>query len=247
MGIRSSPHGCTKMEMLGDTLAKGDYANPTNPFAFTRVWLNLPGSSHYTPSLPWVSKVNDNTGAIASDVKTYVDDKQVTGPTRAGCMLATRRDVSMLSYLGMQDAYRKRVVASQQASAWAGSVCHTDEGKVSVTSDKWLKARDLVTQLLEIASTSNEFDFKMLESTRGFLIYVVRTYPAFNPNLKGIHLTINSWQPGHRGDEWKDMGEYIPEDSGTADHQPPVTVFGVPRLISDLQALVNLFQPLTPR
>jgi len=207
------------MEMLGDELAKGNPSHPANPFAFTHVRLNIPGSPQYSPSLPWVSKVNANTSAITSNVKTYVDDKRVTGVTRTECMLATLRAAAILTYLGMQDACRRRVVASQCAGAWAGSVCHTDEGKVSVmvTSDKWLKARALIAQLMDIASTSNEFDFKMLESAYGFLIYVVRTYPAFNPYLKGIHLTIDSWRPGRRDDGWKDVGEYLPRDCKISD------------------------------
>jgi hypothetical protein len=248
MGIKSSPHGCTKMEMLGDEVAKGDYAHPSNPFAFTHVRLNLPGSPQYSPSTPWVSKVNARTNAVANDVKTYVDDKRVTGASHEECLRATRRAASMLSYLGMQDACRKRVSASQRAGAWAGSVCHTDDGKVSVlvTVDKWLKARDLISQLSEIASTTNEFNFKMLESARGFLIYVVRTYPGFNPYLKGIHLTLDSWRPGRRDDGWKDVGEYLPNEWEMAETQPPATVFGVSRLSSDLQALTMLFHSLTP-
>ena len=31
---------------------------------------------------------------------------------------------------------------------------------------------------------------------RGFLIYVVHTYPCLNPYIKGLHLTIDSWCPG---------------------------------------------------
>jgi hypothetical protein len=104
MGIKSSPHGCTKMEMLGDEVAIGDSNDPTNPFAFDPVRLNLPGSKEYNPQLPWVSKVCFSTGRIAADVRTYVDDKRVTGPHRLGCTLATRRAASILGYLGLQDA-----------------------------------------------------------------------------------------------------------------------------------------------
>jgi hypothetical protein len=37
MGIKSSPHGCTRMEMLGDEMAKGDSRDPKNLFAFDHV------------------------------------------------------------------------------------------------------------------------------------------------------------------------------------------------------------------
>jgi len=197
MGIKSSPHGCTKMEMLGEELAKGDSSVASNPFAFQSIRLNLPGSPDYSLALPWVSKVC-STGRIAADVKTYVDDKRVTGTLLAVCNQATRRASSMLTYLGIQDACRKRVLASQRAGAWAGSICHSDADQVTVrvTPDKWTKAKLQVQALLHLATTTNQFDYKELESIRGFLIYVVRTYPAFNPFLKGLHLMLDSWRPG---------------------------------------------------
>ncbi len=37
----------------------------------------------------------------------------------------------------------------------------------------------------------------------GFLMYVVHTYPWFNPNMKGMHLTVDSWQPGQAEDSFK--------------------------------------------
>lgn len=67
---------------------------------------------------------------------------------------------------------------------------------VRVTPDKWTKAKLQVQALLHLATTTNQFDYKELESIRGFLIYVVRTYPAFNPFLKGLHLMLDSWRPG---------------------------------------------------
>jgi hypothetical protein len=248
MGIRSSPHGCTKMEMLSEELARGEPGHPDNPFGFDFVRLNLPGADQYSPALPWVSKVVSATGRIAADVKTYMDDKRVMGPTAAACRLATRWAASILSYLGMQDACRKRVPASQRAGAWVGSVCHADQGRVTVmvTVDKWTKARNLVLHLLDVSGSTNVFYYKSLESSRGFLIYIVRRYPAFNPCLKGFHLTIDSWRPGRRSDGWKDVGEFFDDPMNHTLQQPPSSVTGVPRLNSDLKALAALFQPLTP-
>jgi len=176
-----------------------------------------------------------------------VDEKRVTGPHRLGCTLAFRHAASIFGYLGLQDACQKRVPASQRAGAWAGSVCHTDDQQVTimVKPDKWSKARAYVSQLLKIASTTNLFDSKQLESIRGFLIFVVRTCPAFSSYLKGLHLTIDSWRPGRQSDGWKDMGSYELERS-LADQHPPQELRGVPRLLSDLQALSMLFQPSIP-
>jgi hypothetical protein len=46
-------------------------------------------------------------------------------------------------------------------------------------------------------------DFKTLESYRGFLIYISRTYPSITPYLKGIHLTLDSWRLWRDDEAWK--------------------------------------------
>ncbi len=38
-----------------------------------------------------------------------------------------------------------------------------------------------------------ELAHKELLADRGFLVYVMRTYPALVPYLKGFHLTIEMW------------------------------------------------------
>lgn len=124
-------------------MVRGDYRSPSNPFHFDAVQLNLPDSSSYDPSLPWVSKLDSSSGRIAGDVKTYVDDKRPTGSTYSHCRQVVRRTASLLGYLGMQDASWKCEDPSQHAGAWSGVVCHTDNGMVTVlcTQDKWDKAR----------------------------------------------------------------------------------------------------------
>jgi hypothetical protein len=42
-----------------------------------------------------------------------------------------------------------------------------------------------------------------LESARGFLIYVSRTYTSMIPYLKGLHLTIDSWRSNWDDDGWR--------------------------------------------
>ena len=46
-------------------------------------------------------------------------------------------------------------------------------------------------------------EFKVLESWRGYLIYVSRTFPVMVPYLKGIHQTLDSWRPNRGADGWK--------------------------------------------
>jgi hypothetical protein len=96
----------------------------------------------------------------------------------------------------------------------------------------------------------------MLESYRGFLIYLCRTYPSISPYLKGIHLSLDSWRPWRKDDGWKmtlveiraALSEKSPElaDFQNKRDRPPKCVKWVPRLRQDINALTELFQPEIP-
>jgi hypothetical protein len=113
MGLKSSPYGCIRMDLLADEVNRGNHLTPSNPFHFNEVRLNLPGDPSYDLTLPWVSKIVSSTNRIAGDVKTYVDDKRPTGQSYHHCRQIARRTASTLSYLSMQDASRKRELPSQ--------------------------------------------------------------------------------------------------------------------------------------
>jgi hypothetical protein len=189
---------------------------------------------------------------IAGDVKTYVDDKRPTGQSYQHCREVAHCTASTLSYLGMQDASRKRELPSLRAGAWSGVVCHTDSSRVTVlcTQDKWEKAQGYVWSLLQTQVTSNLFHHKELERIQGFLIYVIHTYPSFTPNLKGIHLTLDSWRSNRDAEGWWVLNaiqhHYSLDNIYNGKASPPETVRGVPRLGGDLQALSALFAPEHP-
>jgi hypothetical protein len=89
---------------------------------------------------------------------------------------------------------------------------------------------------------------KPLESIRGFLVYVARTYTALVPYLKGIHLTLDSWRVNRADDGWSidDNGWRL---SNTIDNriedsmarqgglEPPKFVKKADRLADDLKML----------
>jgi hypothetical protein len=82
-------------------------------------------------------------------------------------------------------------------------------------------------------------DRKRLESARGFLVYVARTYTTMLPYLKGVHLTIDSWRAHQDEEGWR-----ISDDGGVPLEEAPDTAPGrvkaVPRLVRDLEALEEL-------
>ncbi|MCK7501268.1 MAG: hypothetical protein MZW92_72495 [Comamonadaceae bacterium] len=82
-----------------------------------------------------------------------------------------------------------------------------------------------------------------LESARGLLIYVPRTHTSMIPDLKGLHLTIDSWQPNRDEDGWRQTsGHFEPKtDNGVVKAvAAPVLVQAVPWLGQDLRALGEL-------
>lgn len=218
MGMRDSPYRSMQMMLMAKNCAYGNRCDPSNPFRWERVILNLPGSEGYDPSLPWVMKVRSD-GHLACEIFVYVDDGRITGWCKLECWRAAQRFSAVLSSLGIQDAYRKRTPPTRGeecAFPWVGGVSLTcwkdkeDPGKeirgvaISVTTMKWAKMKDLVDELNTMISESPEAMARgRLEEIRGFLIYTARTYRWMNPYLKGLHLTIDGWRPDRDEDGYR--------------------------------------------
>jgi len=256
MGLKSSPYNSIQGILVVEEVIKGDHLDEQNIFRWDDIDLNLPGDPVYQPGLPWICKRQKSDGCIACDFVTYVDDMRSGGNGWIEARKVSRTIDMKLNYLELQDAARKRRDPSQQPGPWAGSVVGIEEGVVYVivTQECWDKAKMMVKWMCRDVESSDEVDFKILESYRGFLVYFSRTYPACVPYLKGIHLTLDSWRPWRKEDGWKyslrdirtmlegaDVGEAI-----GCGEKPPGRVRVVPRLRDDLGALMELLEPETP-
>jgi hypothetical protein len=224
--------------------------------------MNLPGEEDYTPSLPWVSKVvrEGDCEKIAGDFFTYIDDIRTCGQSDEHCWAVSRKVAVMCSYLGIQDAPRKRRAPSQTPGAWAGSsVAIMKEGvAVTVSQEKWDKMKMMVNKWKARVDGKEDCNRKELESDVGFLIYVTRTYPAMKPYLKGFHLTLHGWRPGRGDSGWRDASLEVGrdrEDWSNLEGQgsifesrtgEPERVSPVPRLKDDLGALAMLTDSVIP-
>ena len=265
MGLRTSPYQAVQGMLWAQEMILGKPDQEDNVFRWDAVKLNLPGSEDYDPSEPWVCKVRMD-GVLASDIHVYVDDIRTTAHSEEECWKASQRVSSVLAYLGLQDAARKRRPPGQGDAAWAGSVVHTVYGRVTrmVSQEKWDKTKSILDWIWEQVNLGDDIDHKPLESHRGFLIYVSRTYPGMTPYLKGIHATLDSWRPGRDndgwrvnnrrnhspgGDEMKDL-RHEPKVGGDAYYnwrdKPPKRVRMVGRLRSDMMALRALTDFATP-
>jgi hypothetical protein len=77
-----------------------------------------------------------------------------------------------------------------------------------LSQEKWEKIKLLIKEMSRMV----EQDFLLLQRLlmiRGFLIYVVQTYPWLNPYIKGLHLRIDSWRPGREESDFKMRGKEL--------------------------------------
>jgi hypothetical protein len=260
MGFVSSPYNAIQGTLMAEERIRGNHLDPLNVFRWDKVILNLPGSEDYVPSEPWVFKIRFNPGqkpTIANDLVIYVDDARTIACSYEECRLASRTVASLATHLGLQDAARKRRDPSQTPGPWAGSIVSTFQATVvvSVSVERWKKAKDMILWIQTSIQESNMIDHKVLESYRGFLVYISRTYPAITPYLKGIHLTLDSWRPWRSEDSWKmTMSEIrtalkerdIDDPALITGGKPPSKVKISPRLFNDVEALHKLFLPDLP-
>jgi hypothetical protein len=256
MGFKNSPYNTGLL--FAEEYIRGEPGNPDNIFRWDVVKLNLPGDPDYVPWLPWVMKWRFEDDKIACDFIVYVDDARSAGNLWEEARLAARSIASKLNWLGIQDATRKRRDPSQTPGPWVGSFVFSDGEAISVavSQERWDKAKEIINWIAESMTCSDSIDYKKLERHRGFLVYLVRTYPVMNPYLKGIHLTIDSWRPFHSKDGWKmtlsELNEAmkdklnVNEESVQMARPAPRFVKWVPRLKEDIEALTRFLSSEPP-
>ena len=264
MGMTPSPFVTIRLFAWAMEIIKGDRRNKDNPFYWSEVKLNCPGSPDYDPSMPRVYKWNDILGCIAADCVTFVDDLRTIGFTRSLVQRATHRVETIMGYLGLQDATRKRRPNSRNPGEWTGSKSVSIPGTglfVTVSQKKWDKARGIIAELLEHFSDSKslpKLDLKDLERKVGFLVHLAMAYPLMLPFLRGFYLTMNSWRVGRDAVGWKlPAGAYAAmmaemRGAGTwsapsfKNTRGPPFVTASPLLFGQLTALSKLFESPEP-
>ena len=276
MGLRPSPHICTQTFGWAEEVIRGDRRDQSNPLAWDTVVLNLPGDKDYDPALPWVYRFNSVTKQMANFFGTYIDDIRTGGPSEEDCHRTSRRVASIINYLGMQDAARKRRAGALRPGAWAGAICFAVLGwglYVSCSQEKWDKGKGIVDALYEqvVENHAVWLDRSSLEKDVGFLVHLSRTFPAFFAYFKGIYHTMESWRCGRDSGGWRFsktawwnlMAGAIDDDEDGLEDLPfdearriyirrnqkedkPDQVKVVDRLADDLTALKTLFNHATP-
>jgi hypothetical protein len=260
MGFKPSPYLTTRELKRMEEFLCGDCEDPSNVFRWDKVVFNLPGSLEYDPGMPRVYRVRVE-GILAGELFVYIDDLRCTCPTEFECWEGAHQICCRLSWLGLQDAPRKRSGASITPRAWAGSVIHSDHNVVSalVSQKKWDKTKRWIKWLSENVESNEGLSHKELERCIGFLIYVTRTYRPMRPYLRGMHKTLDLWRGNRDGDGWKyasglradvedDMagpGIYAGLDKAQMEEAPEF-IHAVPRMRDDVEVLLKLMTATAP-
>lgn len=247
MGFKPSPYQAVR----DNRRAKFQVLGTGDAFGWDSIERNYPGSASYAPDRPWISK-RTAEGHIACDVMDYVDDNRTTGHSYEAVWRASTNLAKGYTYLGIQDATRKRRSPTQDPGPWAGAIVRTKgDVRLSVSQERWDKTKAWLATISKAhedwearPTEVGGLDRKLLERARGFLVYVARAYTPLRPYLKGLHLTIDGWRPD-REDGWRDrdLKEWWleqNEDQSIGALDPPVLVKPVTRLKGDLEALRSL-------
>ena len=267
MGLLPSPWTTIRQFAWAMEVIKGDRRDPKNPFHWSEVILNCPGSRDYSPSMPRLYKWSDVWVAIAGDAKTFVDDLRSIGCSEEHCQLITHQVETRMGYLGLQDATRKRRPVSPSPGEWTGSIIRAVKGTglfVTVSVKKWEKIKAILQEVRDSFTSGvhrPKFELKELERKVGFLVHVAMAYPIMFPFLKGFYLTMNSWRSGRDKNDWKlPAGAYqaylaftrgreveSSRDSRKAyEDESPREVVSSPELLQHVESLLELFSEAEP-
>ena len=121
-------------------------------FYWNSVLPNCPGTNKYDPSMPRLYRWDSKCQVITAACKTFVDDLRSVVATQKLSRDATRRIETVMGYLGLQDATRKRHPKSQTPGEWTGSITLLPENAglcVTLSERKWGRAKEIICDLLE--------------------------------------------------------------------------------------------------
>jgi hypothetical protein len=164
-----------------------------------QIILNLPGSSTYDLTLPWLIKWDKVVNTIAGDAVTFVDNVRGSGHSLENAWQVRLQYISCFQYLGIQDATPVfRPPSHKDVGAWAGAIYHigVDEIWLAVSQEKWDGGRINVAALQsDLQASGGWWNHKTLLRHKGFLVHLSMTAEFIVPFLKGLHLATDSWRP----------------------------------------------------
>jgi hypothetical protein len=253
MELKPSPYQAVGGALNFRRVLLGNPTDKANVFAWSEVVANTPGSRGYVVGKLWVYKRRVD-GFIASDVCIYVDDGRSTGKDEERAWRASSKFAKTASFLGLQDAARKRMAPSQDPEPWFGAKASTMDVGVfrSGAKERWMKVKRILTKvegtLLESKGSQQvtRFPFGKFRRDTGFLMYVTGTYSAITPYLKAFFLTLYGWRSDRNIEGWKMQGQLAAHqmeregEQEVEDNEAPGLIEAVSRLLGDVTAMLFL-------
>ena len=111
MGITLLSYNCDQEALRAKQIVKGNQHDPKNLFRWNHIKENLGCSDIYNRLVHSLKKVWKD-GDLALDIIQYIDDAQTIVLSEERSWLAQSKMVKRLSYLGLQNAVRKKWVAN---------------------------------------------------------------------------------------------------------------------------------------
>lgn len=178
-GGKCSPYLANKAQARILECCEGRPDDPTNPFQWDRVILNLPGQKEpdRDPSLPRVMRVRKD-GELATAEETFVDDIHLVGrdtATEARTWEACKKLKSeIMNHRGNQADDRKFRKPTTMPGPWNGGLLHTDTPfpMKSTTGKKWRRFRDGLNWIMEQGVEGDEIDTAELQRIAGLGVNV---------------------------------------------------------------------------
>ena len=86
-----------------------------------------------------------------------------------------------------------------------GTAVHIIDGSIYqlIGDGKWAKTRIIIIKWLQRVASEESMNYKELQSDRGLLNHVFDKYISCSPFMKGMHLTLDSWNPHWDPEGWK--------------------------------------------
>ena len=240
-------------------LCEGNPLDPENPFQWKEVWLNLPTSKRYDPSLPRVLRIRED-GELASTQSTYVDDIRGAArdspqhPTRS--VEAARRLKRKMNYFGNQADERKYRPPTLAAGAWRGVIFSTASPfpMKSTTGKKWTRFKDGLKWIIMRADAEQFVQTAELRRIAGLGVHITEVYTDARCYLKGFFNALEAFRSDRDVDGWRlqtamdSAADLEDKDAGTveavADY--PVLTRVTPELLDHARALLRLFHSDEP-
>lgn len=258
MGLKPSPYQAVAGALHFKRVLLGDPSDETNVYQWSRVVVNIPGSVDYQVGKPWVYKERAD-GFMATDVCIYVDDGRSTAKDEETAWLASSKFGKTASWLGLQDAARKRMGPSQNPEPWFGAKASTTADGVyrSTAQKRWDKTKSILSRISGIMTEAGDqparLEYAQLRRDTGFLMYICMTYKAMAPYMKGFYLTLYGWRSDRGEDGWKLTGQLLAHqldkdrEKEFENSDAPHFVEAVSRLWKDVEAMMRLTQGDVPR